>query len=97
MPRSSPNGAVCKLRFRVGGKQHSRYVGKKPTFIALIERELAQLQSESRATKRLRRLEREAMDRLRRTKKQLEPLLSRAGRVFHGRAIRRQRHEPNRV
>ena len=90
-------GEVYKLRFRLGGKQQSRYVGKSPRFVEQIRRELAQLQAERRSRKRTRRLVREAKQCLRRTQRQLEPLLSMSGRVFHGRAIRRQRQRSKRV
>jgi len=69
-------GSVYKLRFRLGGKQQSRYVGKRPGFIDLIRHELARVQAESRSRQRLRRLLREARQCLRRTKRQVEPLLS---------------------
>ncbi len=85
-------GPVYKLRFRLGGKQQARYVGRKPAFIALIRHELVRLQAESRSRQRLRRLLREAKQCLRKTKRQVEPSLARSGHVFHGRAIRRQRH-----
>lgn len=84
-------GTVHKLRFRMDGKQHSRYVGKAPDFVEQIRRELTELQAGARSRNRLRQLEKEALQRLRVTKQQLEPLLAGAGRVFHGRAIRRQR------
>jgi hypothetical protein len=76
----------------MGGKQQSRYVGLSLGFVDQVRRELAQLQADTRSKKRLRRLIHEAKQCLRRTKRQLEPLLPMAGRVFHGRAIRRPRH-----
>jgi hypothetical protein len=90
-------GVVYKLRFRLDGRQQSRYVGKKKAFVDQIERELAELQADTRLRRRLRPLVREARRRLRRTKCHVEPLLERAGRAFHGRAIRRRRHNGNRT
>jgi hypothetical protein len=84
-------GSPCKLRFRLRGRQQSRYVGTSPGFVAQIRQELTQLQAETRSRKRLRPLLREARQCLQRTKRQLQPLLSLSGRVFHGRAIRRRR------
>lgn len=89
---SSQNGSVCKLRFRMDGRQQSRYVGKSSGFIAQIRHELSQLQAATRSQERLRRLVRQAKQCLNRTKRQIQPLLPIAGRVFHGRAIRRQRN-----
>jgi hypothetical protein len=66
-------------------------------FVDQVQRELAKLQATTRLRRRLRPLVREARRRLRRTKRQLEPLLQRAGRAFHGRAIRRRRHGENNV
>ena len=79
-----------KLRFRVGAKQHVRYVGSSPQFIALVQAEVAQLQARTRSASQLQRLIREANECLRRTKRQLQPLLPLAGRCFHGREIRRR-------
>jgi hypothetical protein len=80
-----------KLRFRLGSKQQVRYVGKSPEFVAQIQRELMQLQADTRSAQQLKRLIREANACLRKTKHQLEPLLPRAGRCFYGREIRRWR------
>ena len=89
---SGKTGSVYKLRFRLGGRQQSRYVGKSPGFVKQIRRELAQLQAATRSHERLRRMIRETTQCIRKTKRQLEPLLPITGRVFHGRAIRRRRH-----
>lgn len=88
---SGRTGTVYKLRYRIEGKQRSRYVGKVPEFVAQIRRELTELQADTRSRTRLRQLEEEALQCLRTTKQLLTPLLPAAGRVFHGRAIRRQR------
>lgn len=94
---SSKCGTVYKLRFRIAGKQQSRYVGKRPGFVEQIRQELAQLQAAAKSQSRLRNLEREAKQCIRNTIRQIEPLLPLAGRAFHGRAIRRRRHGKTRV
>jgi hypothetical protein len=87
----SSRGEPCyKLRFRMGSKQHVRYVGSSPGFVAQVQRELTRLQADTRSAQQLRRLIREANECLRRTKHQLKPLLPLAGRCFHGREIRRR-------
>jgi hypothetical protein len=80
-----------QLRFRIGTKQHTRYIGNNEGFVAQVRRELTQLQVKARSRMQLRRLARESRRELRRTKRLLEPLLSSAGLIFHGRAIRRPR------
>lgn len=77
-----------KLRFRLGSKQHVRYVGNDPVFVEQIERELAELQTAAKAARQLRRLTRAAKSCLRTTKRCLAPLLPLAGCRFHGREIR---------
>jgi hypothetical protein len=85
-------GTVYKIRFRMSGRQQSRYVGKRPGFVEQIRHELAQLQGAARSQERLQRLERQAKRCIRKTIRQIETLLPGAGRAFHGRSIRRQRH-----
>ena len=82
---------VAAARCADGSKQQVRYVGKSPEFVAQVQRELMQLQANTRSAQQLRRLIREANECLRKTKHQLEPLLSLAGRCFYGREIRRWR------
>lgn len=79
-----------KLRFRIGSKQHVRYVGNKPAFVEQVREELTRLQSRTNSCRRLHRLIQEANECLRRTKHQLKPLLPLAGRCFYGREIRRR-------
>jgi hypothetical protein len=88
---SGKAGAVYKLRFRMGGRQQSRYVGKSSGFVEQIRHELTQLQAARRSQGRRRRLIGDAKQCLRRTKRELEPLLPMAGCAFHGRMIRRRR------
>ena len=71
-----------KLQFRMGSKQQVRYVGKNPAFVTTVQRELMQLQANTRSAQQLKRLIREANECLRKTKHQLEPLLPLAGRCL---------------
>jgi hypothetical protein len=79
-----------KLRFRVGARQHVRFVGNNPAFVAQLREELAQLQADRTSRRESQRMIRAARSCLRRTKRLLAPLLRMAGRQFYGREIRRQ-------
>jgi hypothetical protein len=79
-----------KLRFRRRGRQVVRFVGG-PQEVALIEQELAKLQSRHRLQLELKTLDRLARQELRDSKSRLMPLIEREGFKFHGRAIRRPR------
>lgn len=81
----------CRLRFRVGQRQQTRYVGSKQGFVAQVRRELMRLQAGGRSRRELRRLADKARRIARQKKRSLTPLLERAGLAFHGRAIRRRR------
>lgn len=88
---NAPQGkCYYKLRFRMGLRQHVRYVGNNPEFVEQVRRELTWLQAGTKSCRHLRRLMREANECLRRTKEPLKPLLLLAGCCFHGREIRRQ-------
>jgi len=88
---SSQSKLYYKLRFRMGPKQHVRYVGNNPVFVDQVRRELIRLQAHTKACRDLRRLIREANECLRRTKCELRSVLPLAGSVFYGREIRRRR------
>ena len=79
----------CKLRYRSDWRQCVCYVGNNPEFVKQVQRELVRLQAHSRACRQLRILRREANASVRRTIRQLAPLLLPAGYCFHGREIRR--------
>jgi hypothetical protein len=83
--------AYYRLRFRKGTKQCTCYVGKQMEFVDQVREELKRLQGKIQSRRQLRRLAKEARVLARNTKCLLEPLLPDAGRVFHGRAIRRRR------
>ena len=85
-----PRKRYYKLRFRIGSRQHVRYVGNNPEFVDLVRRELTGLQAQAKACRQLHCLMREANACLRRTKHQLTLVLPLAGRVFRGREIRRR-------
>jgi hypothetical protein len=79
-----------KLRFRRGGRQIVRVVGGLQA-AALVEEELARLQSTRRRVRELMALDRIARRELRDSKSRLTPLIESYGFKFHGRAIRRLR------
>lgn len=82
---------VYKLRYRMQGRQRTKYLGCDLEMTVEIKRQLEELQHSRRVMKSLRDYARIAAATLRQSKKQLEPLFADAGFRFHGQAIRRSR------
>jgi hypothetical protein len=80
-----------RLHFRIGTRQHTRYVGSNPRLVEQVRGELMLLQAKRHSRRRMRRLANEGRRVAREMKRQLEPLLPGVGRVFHGRTIRLRR------
>ncbi len=81
---------IFRLRYRVHGRQHVRYVS--PRDAAPLEAELGALQRQVRARRRLAGLAALARQALHDRKSMLAPLLEAHGYHFHGYQIRRCRH-----
>jgi hypothetical protein len=77
---------IFRLRYRVDGRQHVRYVS--PRDAEALEAELATLQKRVRACRRLRSVAVLARQALRDRKMTLAPLLEARGLHFHGHQIR---------
>jgi hypothetical protein len=84
---------IYKLRFRVDGRQHVRYLGNDVAFVAAVQCALQIHQRGHELRSELRALTRDAAQLLRGTKRQLTPHLKQAGFVFHGRAVRQKRRK----
>jgi hypothetical protein len=80
-----------RLRFRVGQRQVTRYVGTDQELAAQVQRALEHWQRPRRLDLELGRLAREANRKLRRAKQQLRPKLRTCGLYFHGLSVRRKR------
>lgn len=83
-----------KLRFRRGGKQVVRYIGRAER-AAIVEKELTVIQAESKIVRKLMARVRLANKVLRDAKRTIEPVIQANGFVFHGLAIRRPRQQLN--
>jgi hypothetical protein len=81
---------ISKLRFRRDGKQHVRYIGGADQ-AAIVQIEIAALQSGRRLGRELLRMSRTAKLALQASRAQLEPLLREEGLYFHGYTIRKRR------
>jgi len=81
---------IFRLRYRVRGRQHARYVS--PRDAAALEAELGLLQRQVRAHRRLTGLAALARQVLRHRRSTLAPLLAARGYHFHGHQIRRCRN-----
>ena len=89
--RSETRGTktIFRLRYRLHGRQHVRYVS--PGDAAALEAELGLLQRRVRARRRLTGLAALARQVLRHRRSTLAPLLEAGGYHFHGHQIRRFR------
>jgi hypothetical protein len=90
--RSEKRGSktIFRLRYRIDGRQHVRYVS--PRDAAALEAELGLLQRQVRARRCLASLAARARQMLRRRKSTLAPLIEAHGYHFHGQQIRRARN-----
>jgi hypothetical protein len=78
---------VFRLRFRVLGRQHVRYVSRQDA--AALEAELKTLQKKVRVRRSLNRVASVAREMLRQRKRALTPLLEERSYHFHGHQVRR--------
>ena len=85
------NTTVFKLRYRLDGRQRTKYLGTDVDRAIIIEQQLKKLQSARELNKKLRALNRKAAQLLRKIKPRLEPLVAQMGLRFHGRVLRRSR------
>ncbi len=93
--RRRPHHApIYKLRYRVQGKQRTRYLGSEPAVIAAVRQELADLQQGVRRAREMQRLLRRVRSGLRHARETLAPVLSSQGYHFHGTTLRRRRLAP---
>jgi len=83
--------SVYRLRFRVDGRQVTRYVGTDVENAAEVQQSLAEWQAERSLDLELGRLAREAGRKLTRAKQQLTEQLASRGFGFHGLNVRRAR------
>lgn len=82
---------VYKLRFRVGGVQHVRSLGRDPAAAAALREELALWQLDHRDQLDIAKVVKFGRGVLRQAKLRLEPQVEAAGYHFHGRDIRQRR------
>src|SRR3954462_11281945 len=89
--RSEKRGGktIFRLRYRVDGRQHVRYIS--PNNAAALEAELRLLQKRVRACRYLNSLAALARQALRDRRLTLTPILQARGCHFHGHQIRRRR------
>lgn len=83
---------VYKLRFRLRGRQRTKYLGTDGERAARIARILQDLQRLRCIRRRLKEAVRESANGLRIAKRRLEPILESAGIRFHGFLPRRRRN-----
>jgi hypothetical protein len=82
---------IYKLRFRLNGRQCVRSLGSDPLQVDEFANWLREWQRQRRAELQARHLANLVNHQLRAAKGYLQPLVERAGFIYHGRAIRRPR------
>ena len=82
-----------KLRFRRRGEQTVRYVSSDAEQAAAVQKELDNLQTDTKILRELRAGTKKANEMLREAKAKLEPIFHTAGWAFHGLDIRRPRKQ----
>lgn len=90
--RRGPNKRVFKIRFRHDGRVIVRYLTTDPDVAELARQELAEIQKETRALRKLRKLANTARFALRQAKAESTPYLLAMGLVYHGYQLRCPRH-----
>jgi len=80
-----------KLRFRLMGRQHVRYIGADFERARQIECELRQLRQQRERFQEIVKIVREGRALLRQTKKEVAAALEGSDLYFHGQEIRRKR------
>ncbi len=91
--RGHGHAGYWRLRFRVGDKVRTIYLGRDGNLVECAQTELAALQREVRETRRITEVTWETKMALRIAKKRLEPALGALGFHFHGSAIRKSRRD----
>ena len=84
---------IVRLRFRMGGRKRTIYVGCESTGIAKIASELAQLQAAHKQVRQLKQVTRRGRIALRAAKAKLVPLLPLVGLHYHGNVLRTARRK----
>jgi hypothetical protein len=82
-----------KLRFRRLGAQTVRYVSSDVEQAAAVQKELDNLQTDTKILRELRAGTKKANAMLRNAKAKLEPIFHTAGWAFHGLGVRRPRRQ----
>jgi hypothetical protein len=89
--RTPDQAPIHKLRYRIGGRQRTRYLGSDLELVTKIKKELTELQGAVNRSRKLQKLLRQARRGLRLAKFKVLPLLIAEGRYYHGFAIRCRR------
>ena len=82
---------IYKLRFRLEGRQHVRFLGDDEQRVRAVQEELGVLQRERRNKRRFADLRRRTRRILSESKSALKGLLEQHGFHYHGQAIRKRR------
>lgn len=89
--RLTSHSPIYRLRFRIQGRQRTRYLGSDEAFVGQVRDQLALLQAKRQGQRRLQSEIRNGWQSLRKAKGNLEPLLDGRGYHFHGLTVRRRR------
>lgn len=89
--RGQGHAGYWRIRFRVGDRARTVYVGRDVDLVERVRTELQDLQKGRRRSRQLATLASDVRKNLRAAKRQLEPVLKEMGHHYHGNAIRKTR------
>jgi hypothetical protein len=91
--RGHGHAGYWRLRFRIGEKVRTVYLGRDADLIERTRTELTALQQELREARRIAKVAAEAKKTLRAAKRKLVPAVGALGFHFHGSSIRKTRSD----
>jgi hypothetical protein len=91
--RGHGHAGYWRIRFRIGERVRTVYLGRDANLVEHVRIELSALQEEQRQTRQLTKVASESKKILRTAKKKLKPLIGSLGFHFHGSAMRKNRQE----
>ena len=93
--RGHGHDGYWRLRFRLGGRARTVYLGRDPQLVEAVRNELSLLQQQHHQERRIAKVTSEGKKVLRAAKRRLGPVLRQLGYRYHGDAMRKQRGDKN--
>ena len=92
--RGARLGPYFKLRWRMHGRQRTKYLGRDAQLAEVVANAIADLQRENLLAREVARMMTAARKSLQETKKQMAKVMANRGRYYHGYTCRKRRTNP---